>query len=58
MPRPHVSAITRRLRGIGRRLGPPGNRVPLDESAGERHIDGNHTPSEAGQRQQASQWRT
>jgi hypothetical protein len=46
-----LHALAVRARAFGRRLTPPGNRIPLDESGDERHIDGNHTPSEAGQRQ-------
>jgi hypothetical protein len=46
-----LHALAVRARDFGRRLTPPGNRIPLDQSGDERHIDGNHTPSEAGQRQ-------
>jgi hypothetical protein len=51
MVRGLLHALAVRARGFGRWLTPPGNRIPLDESGDERHIDGNHTPSEAGQRQ-------
>jgi hypothetical protein len=54
-PRPMFRALLHalavRARAVGRRLTPPGNLIPLDESGDERHIDGNHTPSEAGQRE-------
>ena len=42
----------RRAREIGRRLTPPGNRIPVDEGGEQHSIDANHTPSAAGQRQQ------
>jgi len=52
MGRGLLSAFKRRARAVGRRLTPPGNRIPLDESGEQHSIDTNHTPSEAGQRQQ------
>jgi hypothetical protein len=46
-----LHALAVRARAFGRRLTPPGNRMSLDESGDERHVDGNRTPSEAGRRQ-------
>ena len=48
-----LRSILRRARAMGRRLTPPGSRVPIDEGGEQHSIDPNHTVSEAGQRQQS-----
>jgi hypothetical protein len=52
-----LHALAVRARALFRRLTPPGNRIPLDESGQQRAVDANHTPSEAGQRQKMEEWR-
>jgi hypothetical protein len=46
-------AVTRAARRAGRRLTPPGNRTPLEESGEQRPgLGSGLTPSPAGQREQ------
>jgi hypothetical protein len=56
MIRKLLGRVTRAARSLARRLTPPGNRSPLDESGEQHSIDANHTPSEAGQREHMTDW--